>query len=62
MSQGTVLSQFGSTYMLPLGTTRNDYEVDKYKWTWNIILNGSLLSGIRRSRYPARQTGAASKN
>jgi hypothetical protein len=27
MAQGNVLSQFGSKYMLPLGTTRRDYEV-----------------------------------
>ena len=27
MAQGNILSQFGTKYTLPMGTTRHDYEV-----------------------------------
>lgn len=41
MSQGAVLSQFGSKYMLPIGTTRHDYEARmhillQYKHNWHL--------------------------
>ena len=51
-----MLSQFGSTYMLPLGTTRNSYEVcDRTKAHPQNLIN---LSDLRRSHNTTGETSS----
>lgn len=36
VAQGNVISQLGSKYMLPIGTSRNTYEVGFFL-VWNLV-------------------------
>jgi hypothetical protein len=62
MGGGGVLSQFGSKFMLPIGTRREEREVSPPQFPLASRPNQFDPAGIRRSHYTPSEGGSPSRN